>query len=828
MSVFVITHLKRAAAAALLTTAALSPSAAAAADSFDVTVTRTAYGIPHIQAKDFAGVGYGYAYSIAQDNICELADTYLTVEGERSRFDDGNGPLGPEGGYQSRGNGSSATNINSDFFFQMIKDEKRIETLLADDSPVTGVGQDIRAGVRGYAAGYNAFLRDVKAGRQKITDPRCAGKPWVKPISEMTVWRRFYQLALLASSGVAINEIASAQPPGASLPSQLPVAAESLKPGEIDERLGGLGSNAMALGKAATESGKGLLYGNPHFPWEGPERFYQSHITVEDKKQPVDVAGGSLFGVPLILIGHTKNMAWSHTVSTARRFTPFELKLVPGDPTSYLYDGEVRKMRSRTVTIDVLNRDTGQLEKQTRTLYASHHGPILNGILGLPVFPWTPERAYAMGDANDENFGRLFNHFFNVNKAQSVGEVEGILKKYVGIPWVNTVAADSKGGALYADIGSIPNVSDAKLQQCRTPLGVALDTAQRLPVLDGSTAACEWGTDADAPAPGVFGPKNLPMLRRDDHVSNMNDSYWLANPKQPIEGFARIIGEERTVRSLRTRGGLVMHQERLAAGDKFDLNDLTTVSMSNRVYAGELWQEELVDMCRQLPYAPTSGGAPVAVPPAACDALANWKRTDDLDDKGAVLFRRFASRALGAAGGPFDVPFSASDPVNTPRGLNTEHPQVRAALGDAINDLKSKEIPFDAPLRGLQYEVQNGEKIPVHGGPGGTGVYNVITAGWQSGPGHFGDVNHGSSFVQAVELTGSCPKVRTILTYSQSTDPTSPHYTDQDRVYAGKDWVSPPFCAKAVEKAAKTRLTVKKGKRKFAKVKKRKAARKRR
>ena len=46
----------------------------------------------------------------------------------------------------------------------------------------------------------------------------------------------------------------------------------------------------------------------------------------------IDVAGGSLLGVPLVLIGHTAHLAWSHTVSTAYRFTPFELTLVPGSP----------------------------------------------------------------------------------------------------------------------------------------------------------------------------------------------------------------------------------------------------------------------------------------------------------------------------------------------------------------------------------------------------------------------------------------------------------------------------------------------------------------
>ncbi len=104
-------------------------------------------------------------------------------------------------------------------------------------------------------------------------------------------------------------------------------AVDAIAPGEVDRRLGGLGSNAYGIGKSLSQDGHGLLYGNPHFPWQGSERFYQTHLTIPGK---LDVTGGSLLGVPIVLIGTTKGVAWSHTVSTARRFVPYELKLVPG------------------------------------------------------------------------------------------------------------------------------------------------------------------------------------------------------------------------------------------------------------------------------------------------------------------------------------------------------------------------------------------------------------------------------------------------------------------------------------------------------------------
>ena len=156
-----------------------------------------------------------------------------------------------------------------------------------------------------------------------------------------------------------------------------------------------------------------MVLGNPHFPWHGSQRFYQSHLTIPGK---ADVAGASLFGVPIVLIGHTKNFAWSHTVSTARRFTPFELKLVPGSPTSYLYDGQVRQMKADRVTVSVPGGT------RTRTLYSTVHGPVVTSIVGLPLFPWTPSQAHALGDVNAANF-RYLNHFLETNMTQSVRAV---------------------------------------------------------------------------------------------------------------------------------------------------------------------------------------------------------------------------------------------------------------------------------------------------------------------------------------------------------------------------------------------------------------------
>jgi acyl-homoserine-lactone acylase len=777
--------------AAVLTTLAAHAAAAVAAPS--VQIRRTEHGIPHIKAASWEGLGYGYGYAFAQDNLCEMAEDYVTVDGQRSRF------FGPDGTYSSRGNSTEPNNLNSDFFFQRIKDAKTVEKLAAA-APPNGPLPEVRQGVRGYVAGYNAYLRET--GVDHLSDPRCRGKAWVRPITEMDAYRRFYQLALLASAGVAIDGIGGAQPPTPGAPVPAPVLPELPGlPGPLSQLreklpLGDLGSNAIALGKAATDNHKGMLLGNPHFPWDGTERFYEAQLTIPGK---VDVTGGSLYGVPLVLIGHTRNLAWSHTVSTAFRFTPFELKLVPGSPTTYLVDGKPEQMRAERVTVQARKPD-GTLEPRTRTLYSSEFGPIFTSLAGQPLFPWTPGTAYAMGDANASNF-RLLNHFFSVNLAQSTRQLDAIERRYQGIPWVNTIAADSAGHAYYADIGTVPHATDEEIQRCNTTaLGQATFAALGLPVLDGSRSGCHWGSDADAATPGILGPSRQPSLFRDDYVTNSNDSYWLSNPAHPLEGFDRIIGDERTQRSLRTRLGLRIVADQLERGP-FSLRALQTAVFNDRQYAGELMRDDLVTYCRTQPDLAE-----------ACDVLAKWDLHDNLDSKGAVLFRRFDTRLLssGSVAGPpgiWTVPFDANDPVNTPRGLNTANPLVGQSLRAAIDDVRGLGKGLGVTLRQVQFEQRGNEKIPIHGGPGDPeGDFNAINVPWVPGQG-YPNVPHGSSFVMTAQFTNGCPRSRSILTYSLSTDPTSPWFADQTRMFSRKQWVTDRFCERQILASPNLQIT---------------------
>jgi acyl-homoserine-lactone acylase len=58
---------------------------------------------------------------------------------------------------------------------------------------------------------------------------------------------------------------------------------------------------------------------------------------------------------------------------------------------------------------------------------------------------------------------------------------------------------------------------------------------------------------------------------------------------------------------------------------------------------------------------------------------------------------------------------------------------------------------------------------------------------------------HGTSYIQIVSFDAKGPVADAILSYSQSTDPASPHFADQTRAYAAKQWHRMPFDRKAIK-----------------------------
>ncbi|MFF2401949.1 penicillin acylase family protein [Streptomyces goshikiensis] len=800
--------------AALLAAAAALPQAATAAPAPDAAdsgpsggglsavIRYTENGIPHILAKDYAHLGFGTGWAQAADQVCVLADGFVTVAGERSRW------FGADAA-PDLSLSSATKNLSSDLYFKGVRESGTVEKLLATPAPA-GPSKDLRELMRGWAAGYNAWL-----AQNRITDPACKGAGWVRPVSATDVAARGFAVSVLGGQGRGVDGITAAQPPartaGASpqaapqpqaqaQPAPDPATAAEAAKAFFDSTRYDMGSNAVAFAGSTTASGGGLLLGNPHYPWQGGRRFWQSQQTIPGE---LNVSGGSLLGTVVVNIGFNEKAAWSHTVATGTPVNLHQLTLDPADPTAYLVDGKSEKMTERNVSVQVAGG-----APVTRTQWWTRYGPVITGLgTGLPL-PWTTGTAYALNDPNAANL-RGSDTALALGKARSVAGVQAALKRTQGLPWVNTVAADSAGGTLFTQTQVLPRITDELAARCSTPLGRATYPSSGLAVLDGSRADCALGSDPDAVQPGVFGPGRAPTLLNAPYAENSNDSAWLANADRPLTGYERIWGTVATPRSLRTRGA-VEDVAAMAAKGRLTVADLQAQQYANRVPAGDLAAADAAKACAALPGGRATGTDGTAVDvSAACGVLAAWDRTADSASRGALLFDRFWRRLT--AGTPAKdlwlVPFSAADPVRTPRTLNQAAPGVGRALADTVAELKAAGIALDAPLGEHQFVVRGGVRLPVGGGTEALGVWNKIEAPWDAAAGGYPEVVHGSSHIQAVGWDGGpCPVARTLLTYGQSANPNSPYYADQTRLFSQERWVKARFCERDILTSPKLKV----------------------
>jgi acyl-homoserine-lactone acylase len=774
-----------AAAVVLASAAGLTAAAASASPGgklvgggrYAAEIDRTEYGLPHILARSYGSLGYGDGYAFAQDNLCVLAERVVTLRGEQSRYF-----------------GATADNLASDTYYRGIGQSGLVRRLLAQPAPLGPTAQ-LRQMVAGYVAGYNRYLRVT--GAAHLPDPTCRGASWVSPITTADIWSDVLDVDRTDGTASFIGDIGQAAPPAAA-PAATASTMSTVPAAPVRD---GLGSNGWALGREATAGHDGMLLANPHYPWQGTARFYQVQLTIPGV---LNVSGGSLYGTPVVEIGHTQSLAWTHTVSGALHYTLYQLALAPGDPTRYLVDGRAVPMTRQRVTITVPGQGAAT-STVTRTLYSSRYGPVL-------ASGWTTATAYALADASAGNL-RSMNEWLAMDRAENLAQLRTAQDTYQGLPFTYTVAADSTGSTWFADTSVVPHVTDAEAARCiDTP-----EAKQQYPgtyVLDGSTSHCGWGNDTDAIVPGIFGPSHYPRLARADYVANSNDSPWLTNPHAPITDYPRIYGDSGTEELLRPRLSLTMISQRLTGTDGlgragFSLPSLQQAMLSDRDNSAELGLADVVAMCRARPELPASNGQHVDVA-AACAVLARWNTRTDTDSRGAVLWRQFFAGLETQPEGMWQkVPFDPAQPLTTPRGINGKAPTVQHALADAVQFFQANHIPLDIPLG----DAQRDESVPLPGCPDREGCFNVIespsprlsTAGSYPGP------LTGSSFVMAVELTRHGPVTRTILTYSESANPDSPHHTDQTVLFSRKQWVTERFTQAQIHADRTLRITLLRG-----------------
>jgi len=432
-----------------------------------VQVFRDSHGAPHIKAASLEDLMFAQGYVTAQDRLWQMDLSRRIAQGRLSEL------FGPR-------------TLHSDIMNRTLgmkqAAERGVEELDPEEQKLLG----------DYARGVNAFIRNhpkrlpieflllryhPEAWRESdslevaLNMARLLNTSWTDELMRERVRLRLgsepLESDLFPARSPLDHPVAQLFPsfsapaaPGSdgpsapkTLPPSLPeapaktVAPLGDNPASLDPMLRalessssytGVGSNNWVVSGAHTGSGKPLLANDPHLPYGVPSVWYRVHLEAPG----LDVSGVSLPGLPMVVIGHNRHIAWGVTNTDPDVQDLYEETFNPVDPREYFYDGKWVRADERLEKIKVRGRvDKGILVRSTR------HGPILpatdtdNRTLALA---WTALLPHALQFP-----------FFKIDEARNWKEFKDALRGFAG-PMQNFVYADTAGNIGFYAAGWVP------------------------------------------------------------------------------------------------------------------------------------------------------------------------------------------------------------------------------------------------------------------------------------------------------------------------------------------------------------------------------------
>ncbi len=741
---------------------ALGVAQSATASTFEARVEWTRDGIPHVTASDYAGLGYGYGYAVAKDQLCMLFDLVASLRGDRSRLF---GPNERVGGYLL-----PTTNLNSDLFYRTRLTDAHVSKAMK------GMSADARALAQGYAAGVNRYIKDTSPAAL----PEQCRSMQLPRITEADVVRISMQVAAIWASSSLVSSQAASDWNGNPLPLPDPKFAGQMTVAPLAERAE-VGSNTWAFGSDVTGTGAGMIIGNPHTPWIGWLRMHVGHLVIPGK---LDVMGADILGWPLIFSGFNNDVAWSMQAPSGVTFFALSKLDVTADSKAYRVDGKTVPFTFQDVPLEV-RKDDGSIETRKYRFAHSSFGQVYR----LEGRPGRPAGLYALADAGEANAGGI-DQQLGMARARSVRELRDAVAANRGMT-AYFVAADRHGETLMVQAGNLPAIDTAFLQRC------GFEKAggdMRPPVLDGSRSACSirdpQGNVRLAPA------KDLPAFVNRGVTTNSNDSYRLAVVGQDLKGYSPLLADPAANPDLRTRMSHRALDEVLADG-VVSAEEGVDILFSDRSYASETSMDMIVRTCRD---------ARASTPEArACTALQTWDRRFRPESRGALVFYQAWLR-IAAIPDLYAAPFDPKTPLAV-RALS-DTPKVRAAilavLATAQTEIEALGLNGAEEWGAILAAPTSKGRQRLRGASWEQGVLNVVNPEALGREG-FVDVKSGASYIQVVRWQDGRRFVQTMLVHGQSADPKSVHYRDQFDQFRRGQLVTPPITA--AEIAADPALT---------------------
>ena len=352
-------------------------------------------------------------------------------------------------------------------------------------------------------------------------------------------------------------------------------------------------SNNWAVAPSKSATGGALLAGDPHLHLTLPAIWYQ--LTMDSPTY--HVAGVSIPGTPVILIGHNQHIAWSLTDAQNQQTFFYDEQEDSSHPGEYMWNGQWTKYTFAHYDIPVAGGATQHL-----TVKYSVHGPVISD-RGLSTSVWWA------GNIPSQDLSVML----RIDQASDFAGFRTALKDWLS-PTHNFVYSDDKGNIGLISAGYYP-----QLAQGGGP--------QWLP-MPGTGENDVIGTIPYDQIPQVYNPPS--------------GFVWSANQRQVTSGYPFYIG---TASNFFDPGYRANEIARTLSqpGKKFTAMDMMALQTDTRDYlAGEVVPKLLQAL---------NGEQLNATEQQARDALASWNDNMDVSSSAASVWWIFWQEYLN---GTFD------------------------------------------------------------------------------------------------------------------------------------------------------------------------------
>lgn len=399
-----------------------------------VEVLRDKYGVPHIIAQTEADAYFGLGYAMAQDRLFQMEFLRAAANGSLSEI------LGED-------------MLNADKFLRKIMLRPRDPAARMDRYPL-----EVQTMINSFIGGINQFIIEDHTlpleFRLLVHSPLLWDEGDILALIKLQSWDLSYNYDQELIYRDIINKVGNERamdlfpyygPEHFKLINEdIGETADLLEQSRWLKEFVGLngGSNNWVVSGERTSSGKPILASDPHLGGTRlPGPWYFAHLQAPG----LDVAGGCFAGLPLVLIGHNRDIAWGVTNMGADIQDLFIEEVNPDNEWQYLYKNEWRDFESIPEEIRIKDDEAEDGYRiETLVIRKSIHGPVMKEEDQILALAWTGHQYH------DEVLT-----FYQINHASNWSEFTEALSHFGSAPQ-NFVYADVHGDIGYYGAGRIP------------------------------------------------------------------------------------------------------------------------------------------------------------------------------------------------------------------------------------------------------------------------------------------------------------------------------------------------------------------------------------